>query len=278
VDSAGSVSVVIPNFDRGHLLADSVSSALAQEVTDLEVLVCDDGSGDDSEAVVRGFSHPRVRWLPGPRSGGPAGPRNRGIAEARGDWVAFLDSDDVWLPGKLSVQLAAMADQGVRACTTNAYRYLPGSDQPADVMHVGLPASIGLDRMLRANLVITSAMVVSTELLRRVGGFPEAPAMTIFEDYACWLRVAQLTDIAVVDRPLVQYRDEAATSIRAGMRLERSCTQSALRDFRRWRAAQHPPISTRPAERLAMGRQVASLVSVRQVAAHATHRLTGTSR
>ena len=91
------------------------------------MLVCDDGSTDGSAGVVEAFDDPRVRWLPGAASGGPAAPRNRGIAAARGEWVAFLDSDDTWREGKLEAQLRLLESTlRASACTTNAYRCLPG--------------------------------------------------------------------------------------------------------------------------------------------------------
>src|SRR5262249_7122187 len=100
-----SVSVIIPTWNRAATVMAAVESALAQTHAPLEVLVCDDGSSDDSAQRVGALPDPRVRWLPGPRGGRPAIPRNRGIAAARGEWLAFLDSDDEWLPDKLERQL-----------------------------------------------------------------------------------------------------------------------------------------------------------------------------
>src|SRR5262249_41192076 len=81
-------------------------SALAQTHASLEVLVCDDGSSDDTEQRVRAMSDPRVRWLPGPRGGRPAIPRNRGIAAARGEWLRLPDTAAQWPPGKPGRQRA----------------------------------------------------------------------------------------------------------------------------------------------------------------------------
>src|SRR4051794_29294194 len=118
----GLVSVVIPTHNRAHTLRPAVLSALGQDDVDVEVLVCDDGSTDGSRSIVEALGDKRVQWLSGPRSGGPSVPRNRGVDAAKGEWVAFLDSDDVWYQGKLGAQLAALAADSAQACATNAIR------------------------------------------------------------------------------------------------------------------------------------------------------------
>lgn len=257
------MTVVIPNFNRGHLLRDAIESVLTQSGAELEVLVCDDGSTDDSESVVTSFSDPRVRWLPGERSGGPAVPRNRGIEAARGEWIAFLDSDDTWGPGKLEAQFGLLEQSGALACSTNAHRFAPGHGRPAGELHPWLPAAITLNLQLSANFVVTSSMLVAAVQLRRAGGFPVAAPLTLFEDYALWLRLAQLQPIRVLDMPLVNYRDDAASSIRGAMRSELRCTANSLRDFARWRRSRG--ISTSVSERAIMARQLSRLVSVRKM-------------
>src|SRR5512135_2903291 len=121
-----SVSVIIPTWNRRETLERAVRSALDQTVVPQEVLVCDDGSTDDSRRIVEAIGDPRVRWVEGPRGGRPAIPRNRGIRESSGEWLAFLDSDDEWMRDKLARQLAAAAGSGCRAVCTNAERFIPG--------------------------------------------------------------------------------------------------------------------------------------------------------
>ena len=259
------MSVVIPNHNRGDLLGSAIASALAQRGVELEVLVCDDGSTDRSAAVVAAIDDSRVRWLPGPASGGPAAPRNCGIAAARGEWVAFLDSDDTWREGKLKAQLRLLETTSASACTTNAYRCLPGSAEPTGLMHDRLPPTVTLPRQLSLNWVITSSMTVRTDELRRAGGFPEAAGRTIFEDYALWLRLTQRSPIAVLDRPFVDYRDDVSSSLRGLMAPELRCTANAFRDFRRWRRSQRPRVRTTPGEAVAMARHLSRLVAVRDI-------------
>ena len=275
VVSPRSVSVVIPNYNRGPLLRAAVASALDSGDVEVEVLVCDDGSSDGSKDVVREIGDERVRWLPGARSGGPAGPRNRGIRAAGGEWVAFLDSDDTWVRGKLAAQLDEIDASGATACATNANRCLPGREEPVGTLYPLLPPTITLADQLSANLVVTSSVLVSTAKVREAGGFPERPSRTIYEDYALWLRLAQLGPICALDAPWVNYRDDSATSIRGTMGLELRCTFNALRDFADWRASRQPPVPTAWDERVRMTRQLAGLVSVRDMVARTVRRGTG---
>lgn len=208
------VSVIIPTWNRANTLLAAVQSALQQRVASLEVLVCDDGSTDDSEARVGALGDHRVRWLPGPHVGQPAAPRNRGLAASRGAWIAFLDSDDRWHPDKLSSQLAAVERLGVLAVCSNALRCPPKQDA-GEPMYAHIHDRIPFARLARENLVICSSAMIHRRLLAKVGRFPEDPALIALEDYALWLRVATYTDFAYVAAPLVFYTD-SPTSVRSG--------------------------------------------------------------
>ncbi|GEM_PF-841607 len=104
------VSVVMPAYNAGRYIREAIESILAQDFTDLELIVVDDGSSDDTASIVRaaGDIDPRVRLIRQPNSGKPAIARNRGIRESRGDVICFLDADDVWKPGKLTTCLGIL--------------------------------------------------------------------------------------------------------------------------------------------------------------------------
>lgn len=106
------VSVVIPTYNRAHLIRRAVASALAQTHGELEILVVDDGSQDETAAIVAAIGDPRVHFIQRERNGGASACRNTGIARATGDFVAFLDSDDEWLPTLVEHQLAVLANRG----------------------------------------------------------------------------------------------------------------------------------------------------------------------
>jgi GT2 family glycosyltransferase len=111
-----SISVVIPTFNRAHLVKRALASVLAEIGPQDEVIVVDDGSTDDTEAAVRGFKDDRIRYIR-QRNAGAGAARNRGVRECAGDLVAFLDSDDEWLPGRVAVQRAFMTARPDVLCT-----------------------------------------------------------------------------------------------------------------------------------------------------------------
>ncbi len=162
---------------------------LNQTEPPLEVLVCDDGSDDETEARMHDWERndERVRYLRVPRnSGTPATTRNLGIEHARGAWIAFLDDDDEWLPGKLAKQRAILGAEGADAVATNALRsddsiYFP------DALPVWRPTSLDV---LKADPIIMSSALVRRDLLLSASGFPTDARLRGFEDYALWLELA----------------------------------------------------------------------------------------
>ncbi|HLH89461.1 MAG TPA: glycosyltransferase family 2 protein [Xanthobacteraceae bacterium] len=246
MSDAPTVSVIIPTWNRAATVIPGIESALRQTCAPLEVLVCDDASTDDTEALVRQMADPRIRWLPGPRGGRPAIPRNRGMAAARGEWLAFLDSDDEWLPHKLQAQLQAVAKSGRLASCTNAWRIVAGVRQPAPLLDRPPPV-LGLDTMLAGNIVVCSSALIHRSLVATVEGFPEPKLFTAIEDYAMWLRVSALTEFDCLAAPCVLYRDDPAGSLRAES-IEGSRQRiEILIDFLAW-CRRHPSLRSWRAE------------------------------
>src|SRR4051812_19294567 len=105
------VSVVTPTHDRAHLLPQAVDSVLGQTAGDLELIVIDDGSTDGTLDVLGQYDDPRLKVIAIPHSGIPGHVRNVGLQEAQGEFVAFLDSDDIWLPEKIERQLAVLGER-----------------------------------------------------------------------------------------------------------------------------------------------------------------------
>lgn len=114
------VSVVIPSYNRAHVLGRAISSVLAQGISNIEVLVVDDGSTDETAQCVEKFD--KVRYIHSKKRMGPAGARNLGILSSRGEYIAFLDSDDEWAPGHLSRSLGVLQNEGLDACYSLWYR------------------------------------------------------------------------------------------------------------------------------------------------------------
>src|SRR6202008_6231 len=142
-------------------------------------------------------------------AGRPAIPRNRGIKLAKGNWIAFLDSDDDWLPGKIEKQLAAAQKNNCLASCTNAFRVLPGQGRTSAYLQLK-EKIISFGRLINTNFVICSSAMLHRSALEKTGGFPEDEKLKAIEDYALWLRISTVTDFAYTDEPLVDYLDDAA--------------------------------------------------------------------
>jgi glycosyltransferase involved in cell wall biosynthesis len=197
------VSVVIPTRNRAHLLQRTLESVLKQSTQDLEVIVVDDGSTDNTRAVVAA-ANPHILVLRHPEPAGVSVARNRGIAAARGTWIAFCDDDDLWAPNKLQEQLTA-ADQ---AGANWAYAGDVNVDDQLRVVSGGPPpdpaAVIAL--LPRCNPLASggSNVVVRSSILADVGGFD--PTLRRTEDWDLWIRIARKGPPAYVRQPLVAYR------------------------------------------------------------------------
>jgi len=205
----GLVTVVIPLYNNQETVAEAVASALGQTPSPAQVLVVDDGSTDQSRQVVaeRFAEDARVKLI-AQANGGPSRARNRGIELVETPLLAFLDADDVWLPGKLGRQLevlGAQEDVGLVAC--DWMRRMPHSEAAApELPHLPLTRFTYRDCLI-LNRFQTSTVVMRTEVARALGGFD--PQVDGAEDWDFWVRVAQVTGVVKLDWPLVVYRDVA---------------------------------------------------------------------
>ncbi|SDB58208.1 Glycosyltransferase involved in cell wall bisynthesis [Desulfonatronum thiosulfatophilum] len=200
------VSVIIPVYNRAHLLQRTIESVLGQTFPHFEVIVVDDCSGDDPASVLAKQGDRRVRYFRQPRNCGVAAARNRGLREARADLVAFLDDDDEWFPEKLALQVELMNRSpenvgliytGVESVFSDGSRSVQIPSARGDLYRELLVRNLlhggGTNIMMRRNVVTT------------IGFFDETfPAI---EDYDYWLRVSRLYKVDYVDMPLVRYND-----------------------------------------------------------------------
>lgn len=198
------ISVVIVAYNKADTLPAAIDSVLRQTYRDFEILVVDDGSTDDTAARVRPYLD-RVRYLPKP-NGGTGSARNLGIAEARGEFVAFLDADDLWLPGKLEVQRAAFRmEPGLSAVQCSAYCV---DDRLKEILEVRLcdPAKDTLmDFLLFHNLpAFSSAVMVRRDAFQSIGGF--GTDLVILSDWDMACRLAKAGTLRSVPEVLVLYR------------------------------------------------------------------------
>lgn len=201
------VSVVIPSFNMGDLISDAIESVLHQTYDHFEIIVIDDGSDDNTREVVKRYSGIGVRYFYQANSG-PASARNTGIRLSRGEFVAFLDADDLWLPDKLECQMKAFRklNIGMIACGYKLVDYSSGRTWSEIVRH-NFPSKEDLMKSLYISQIIpacSSGVVINMDCFREVGYFNET--LKIAEDWELWLRIARSYEIKFVEQPLVLIR------------------------------------------------------------------------
>lgn len=219
------VSVVIPAHDRAGTIEAAIRSVLDQSFGDFELIVVDDASSDDTAEAVRAISDPRLRLLVHKTNRGAGAARNTGIAAARGEWVAFQDSDDEWLPSKLAKQMARLAGAEAGPDTIAAYcgMIVLGTPEAAGtaqdrgagrtlVQYRPAPGPGPVEGDLAAALlgrsfISTQTLVARRSALRAIDGFDES--LRALEDWDLSIRLARLGRILLVDEPLVIQRYSA---------------------------------------------------------------------
>ena len=208
------VSVVLPTFNRAATLERAISSVLQQDYAALELIVVDDGSTDATQAVLAGIPDGRMTVLSMPRNRGQAHARNAGISRARGDLVAFQDSDDEWLPGKLSLQVRALQtagpEVGVVYCDMLRF-YRNGKQEP--LLAPTVRRGVIFDErpfLYQSHQLGIQSCLIRHDLLAEAGGFNEE--LRCLEDLELFLRLAQECDFLRIPQILVHYYETEGVS------------------------------------------------------------------
>ena len=216
------VSVIIPTFNRGWIIKEAIESVLAQDFTDFELIVVDDGSSDDTAEILDAFGGD-IKIIRQSNRGVSAA-RNRGIEASAGRWIAFLDSDDLWLPQKLSRQVSffdahpdAMISQTEEQWVRNGVRVNPR------LRHRKFSGMI-FERSLALCLVSPSAVMIRKRLFSDVGLFDES--LPACEDYDLWLRVSCRFPVYLIDSPLIIKRGGHADQLSRAPGLDKYRIQS----------------------------------------------------
>ncbi|WP_050466434.1 glycosyltransferase family 2 protein [Herbaspirillum chlorophenolicum] len=198
------VSVVIPSYNRGHCIRESIDSVLQQTVQDIEIIVVDDASKDDTRAQVEAIADPRVRYLAHENNRGGGAARNTGIQAASAEFIAFLDSDDTWAANKLELQLAELERKGPDYGFV--YTWLIGVDPRgrelwrfSDVLDGAKVAAL----FMRNAVGTFSSVMVRRSALVAAGGMDEQ--MRSCQDWDLFVRINQVTKICCVQQYLVRY-------------------------------------------------------------------------
>lgn len=211
------VSVVIPTYNHARFLRAAIQSVLEQTFTDWEAVIVNNYSEDETVEVIASFADPRIRLVDFRNHGVIAASRNHGIGLARGEYIAFLDSDDVWYPEKLARCMEKLMTGADLVCHGENWVKEGGA---ARVVHYG-PERRGKYHSLlfNGNCISTSATVVRKPALVEVGCFSEDAQFVTAEDYELWLKLAQAGfRFAFIDEVLGEYRLHGGNQSKAVLR------------------------------------------------------------
>jgi glycosyltransferase involved in cell wall biosynthesis len=215
------VSIIIPTYNRAHTLARAIKSVLNQTYENFEIIVVDDGSSDDTEDVVSTFAERRLLYTKHSFNKGAAAARNTGIRVARGEYIAFQDSDDEWFPEKLEKQMEIFKNSPpqVGVVYTGFWRawndktiYFPSSyiKKKEGNIHEGI---------LEENFVTTQSAVVAAECFKKSDVFDEN--LPSLEDWELWIRISKYYEFRFVKEPLLQayiQKDSINTNLPASIK------------------------------------------------------------
>jgi glycosyltransferase involved in cell wall biosynthesis len=219
------ISVIVPTYNRCWILKEALDSVLSQEYTDYEVIVVDDGSNDATAALLSSYGAQITTFSQQNR--GVSAARNAGISMAKGNYIAFLDSDDMWLPQKLSCQVDFFQSHpGAVICQTDEIWIRNGMRVNPKNRHKK-PSGMIFAPSLRLCLVSPSAVMIQKSLFDEVGLFNEAfPAC---EDYDLWLRIGLYYPVYLIERQMVVKRGGHDDQLSRNPGLDRYRIQSIMK-------------------------------------------------
>lgn len=198
------VSVIVPTYNREGMIVRAVNSVLEQTYKNLECIIVDDGSQDNTKEVVSRIKDTRVRYIKLEKNSGPSVARNAGIRESRGSYIAFHDSDDLWLPDKLEMQMERLEYEAEAGMVYCSYLYRKDGKEfqiPSDSCASAELEGYIFDSLWNNNKIGAPTILVKRECIETCGGFAEG--LRSLEDWEFVLRIAQKYKIAYVDKILV---------------------------------------------------------------------------
>ena len=204
------VSVIMPAYNAEKFLEASINSALSQSIDSIEVIVVDDGSSDNTLQLAKSFGD-KVRVF-SRKNGGAAAARNYGVQQAKGDWVAFLDADDIWLPQNLEQQLTNCKGM----VWSHSDSVFIGDGHDGTVRSSDLAPKYGgevIPQLVVNNFIGTSTVMMKRDVYLEMGGFDES--LRALQDWDLWLRMASKYELSYTPDVLAQYRVHAASTSRS---------------------------------------------------------------
>ena len=196
----GLVSIIMPSWNTGRFIAESIQSVLNQTYQNWELLIVDDCSTDNTDEIVAGFNDKRIRYFKNEKNSGAAITRNRAIREARGEWIAFLDSDDLWSPEKLAKQLNFMNEHGY-VFSYHDFVKIDEESKPLNVYVTG-PDVVTKSKMYNYGYPGCLTFMYSAKAC----GLIQIKDIKKNNDYAILLKLCKIADCYLLKENLAQYR------------------------------------------------------------------------
>ena len=199
------ISVVVPTFNSGRTIVRALASILAQSHGNLEVIIADDASSDDTHRRVLEFADSRILLLPSDKSvnEGPAVARNRALTQAKGSYIAFLDSDDEWFPEKLRLQLAFLEAHPACSMVVSNAEDVASDGRIIETEFDSTRPRSGPEAwrvLLKYSFIETSSVMARAALVRRLGGFD--PKLLVSQDQDLWIRLALEGEVGILPEVL----------------------------------------------------------------------------
>lgn len=201
------VSIIMPTYNCGRFIKESIDSVLAQTYDNWELLIVDDCSTDDTEAIVRGYKDKRIHYMCNEQNIGAALTRNRALREAKGRYIAFLDADDLWLPEKLEKQVAFMGQHGYQ------FSYTYYSEMDSDGIDTGITVK-GPFKITKAGMYAFCWPGCLTVMYDAQSiGLIQIEDIQKNNDYALWLKICKKADCYLLPEVLARYRRGRSGSV-----------------------------------------------------------------
>lgn len=226
------VSAIIPTYNRAHIIGEAVESALSQTYPNMEVIIVDDGSKDDTLERLAQFGD-RIRVLK-QANAGPAAARNTGVGAARGELIAFLDSDDIWLPNKTARQVSLLQRSGgtVPCCLSNILMKWNSGDRTSfDIawLRPGIEEGLWLnvaEVLATRTVLFNQGIMIRREVIEKIGGFDTS--IRYLEDVEYPLRLSLEGHWAFINTPLVIWRESMTNSVYKNAVRDELCTNECM--------------------------------------------------
>lgn len=198
----GLVSIIMPSWNTEKFIGESIESVLRQTYKNWELIIVDDCSTDNTDKVVHSFKDPRIRYFHNKKNSGAAITRNHALQKAKGEWVAFLDSDDLWMPEKLELQLRFMQEHGY-VFSYHEYEKIDEDDKPLNI-YVSGPKVVDRRKMYNYGYPGCLTFMYNTKIVP--GGVLQVKDIKKNNDYAMLLKLCKRANCYLLTKDLAKYR------------------------------------------------------------------------